>query len=167
MITVGVIDAALTRELRRSVLRPELPAGAALPGDDLPAAVHLAAVARAGNDSDDRGDGDPVTALCTCFVYPDPCPWLPDRPAWHLRQMATLPQRRGEGLGGAVLEAAIAYVRHAGAELIWCNGRERAVPFYARHGFSPHGDVFTDERHTIAHQQLWRELSAAPTSSER
>jgi GNAT superfamily N-acetyltransferase len=162
MVTVGVIDEALTRELRRSVLRPELPAGSALPGDDLPGAVHLGAAA----DGDGDGDGD-VTVLSTCFLYPDPCPWLPGRPAWHLRQMATLPHRRGEGLGGAVLDAAVAYAHEAGAELLWCNARERAVPFYLRHGFAPHGPIFSDERHTVPHQRLWRELSPAPTSSER
>jgi GNAT superfamily N-acetyltransferase len=166
MITVGVVDEALTRELRRSVLRPELPAGAALPGDDLPGAVHLAALARAG-DRDDEDDDTAVTALSTCFIYPDPCPWLPGRSAWHLRQMATLAHRRGAGLGASVLQAAATYAHDAGAGLLWCNARERAVPLYTRHGFTPHGEVFTDERHPIPHQQLWRELSAAPTSSER
>ena len=67
-------------------------------------------------------------------------------------------QRRGQGIGAAVLAAAIDFVAAQGAPLIWCNARESAVPFYARHGFSGHGEIFTDERHPIPHLRMWREL---------
>ena len=155
-VTVGVVDPARTRELRRRVLRPHLAVDAPLPGDDLPAGVHVGA-------SDLDG-----TVLCTCFVYPDPCPWLTTRPdAWHLRQMATLPEHRGEGLGGQVVAAAVEYVRGEGAGLIWCYARETAVGFYAARGFTPHGPIFTEEQHQIPHQRMWRELRGPATSSER
>jgi GNAT superfamily N-acetyltransferase len=151
-INVEVVDETRTRELRRSVLRPHLPVGAPLPGDDLTDGVHFGAV-------DDDG-----TVACTCFVYPDPCPWRPDATAWHLRQMATQPDRRGEGLGAAVVEAAAAHAIAAGATILWCNARATAAGFYARLGFAAHGDVFTDERHVIPHFRMARELSAAPIS---
>jgi GNAT superfamily N-acetyltransferase len=151
---VGVVDEARTRELRRSVLRPNLAPGDRLPGDELADGVHLAVVA------------DDGTVLCTCFVYPDPCPWLPERAgSWHLRQMATLPTHRGQGLGAAVVRAAVDHVRAHGGELLWCNARETAVGFYRRQGFAIHGDVFADERHTIPHRRMWRELRAPATSS--
>jgi GNAT superfamily N-acetyltransferase len=150
---VRIVDATSTRELRRSVLRPNLEAGAPLPGDDLPGAVHFGAV-------DDDG-----TVACTCFLYRDPCPWRPDEPARHLRQMATLPDRRGQGLGAAVIAAAVQYASEAGARILWCNARASAAGFYARLGFVAHGDVFTDERHSIPHFRMARELSATPTSS--
>lgn len=151
---VGVVDEAATRQLRRSVLRPSLPPDTPLPGDELADGVHFGAV-----DDDARVVG-------TCFVYPDPCPWLPHiRGAWHLRQMATAPQRRGQGVGAAVLAAAVDFVAAQGAPLIWCNARESAVPFYARHGFSGHGELFTDERHPIPHLHMWRELSDRSASS--
>lgn len=143
---VGVVDEARTRELRRTVLRPNLPPGAPLPGDDVPDGVHFAA--------EDEGG----TVVCTCFVYPDACPWLPDVPAWHLRQMATAEGFRSRGIGAQVLAAAIEHVTADGAEVLWCNARERAVPFYARHGFRGHGEIFTDERHTIPHLRMWRPL---------
>jgi predicted GNAT family N-acyltransferase len=152
--TVRVIDGSRTRELRRAVLRPNLPPGAPLPGDDVPDAVHVGAV---------DPDG---TVTCTCFVYPEPCPWQPGRPAWHLRQMATAPERRGQGLGAAVVDAAAAYAAERGAEVLWCNARETAAGFYARIGFVAHGDVFTDAQHTIPHVRMARELAVAPTSSE-
>lgn len=143
---VGPVEETLTRELRRSVLRPNLPPGATLPGDDVPDAAHFGAI-------DDDG-----AVLCTCFVYPDPCPWLPDAPAWRLRQMATAEGLRGRGIGGQVVEAAAEYVRARGATVLWCNARERAVAFYRRHGFVGHGEIFTDERHTIPHLRMWRSL---------
>jgi GNAT superfamily N-acetyltransferase len=145
---VEIVDEARTRALRRTVLRPNLPPDAPLPGDELADAVHLAA-----------GEGDEVVG--TCFIYPEPCPWQPERPhAWHLRQMATAEGRRGRGVGAAVLQAALDAARARGGELLWCNARETAVGFYRRHGLLSHGEVFTDEHHPIPHRRMWRDLSA-------
>jgi GNAT superfamily N-acetyltransferase len=141
---IEVVEPATTRELRRSVLRPTLPVGAALPGDDRPDAVHIGAVV----------DG---RVLSTCFVFVEPCPWAPQvTPAWHLRQMATAPDVRGRGLGGAVLEAALAHARAAGGRALWAAVREPAVAFYARHGLERHGEIFVDPQHPIPHQHMWR-----------
>ena len=163
MIAVQVVEPARTRELRRAVLRPHLPAGAPMPGDDRPDAIHLGAVV----------DG---AVLSTCFVVVEPCPWRPAEPGaapvdWHLRQMATAPEARGQGLGGAVLDAALELARERAGRLLWANVREPAVAFYRRHGLQPHGEVFTDERHPIPHLRMWRDLMGpvqpdpSPTSS--
>jgi GNAT superfamily N-acetyltransferase len=154
MSDVLVVDGALTRELRRSVLRPHLTLADALPGDDLPDAVHLAAVE----------DGRP---LCTCFIFADACPWRPGEDAWHLRQMATAPDAQGRGHGRAVVAAAMAYARERGATVLWCNARATAAGFYERCGMRPHGEVFTDEAHPIPHLRMWVPLEpgGAVTSS--
>ena len=154
MISVEVVAEERTRELRRRVLRPELAPGDPLPGDELSGAgVHLAAVDAAG------------AVLCTCFVYPDAPSWLPDRAdAWHLRQMATDPEHRGQSLGRAVLTATLDYVHARGGTLLWCNARVSAAGFYARQGFAVHGDQFVDDR-GVPHLRMWRELPARPTSS--
>ncbi|PZS20445.1 MAG: N-acetyltransferase [Pseudonocardiales bacterium] len=153
-VRVEVLAEERTRTLRRAVLRPDLPPDAPLPGDELSGGVHLAAV---------DGDG---AVLGTCFVYPDPCPWLPERAdAWRLRQMATADGHRGRGIGGAVVQAGIEYATAQGARLLWCNAREPAVPFYQRHGFAIQGAVFTNERHPIPHQRMWRELSPQTRAS--
>jgi GNAT superfamily N-acetyltransferase len=147
VITVAVVDPARTRELRRSVLRPHLSPADPLPGDELGEAVHLAALAADG------------TVLSTCFVFPNACPWRPERPgAWQLRQMATSPGHRGEGHGAAVVAAAMEQVRARGGALVWCHAREQAAGFYARLGFRPHGPVFTDEQHSIPHRSMWRDV---------
>lgn len=144
---VGVVDATVTRELRRAVLRPHLVPGAALPGDDLSECVHIAA-------RDDEG-----TVVGTCFVHPEPCPWLLGaQGGWRLRQMATAPDRRGQGVGAAVLDAAVEYTRGRGAPLLWCHAREQAVRFYARNGFRAFGAIFIDAEHPIAHLRMWRDL---------
>jgi len=117
-VNVEVVEEWRTRDLRRAVLRPNLPPDVPLPGDGLADGVHLAAV-------DDDG-----IVLGTCFVYPHGCPWQPDRvAAWHLRQMATAEGHRGLGIGGAVLEAAAAYVlaRRVAIAVVQCPGTRRAV----------------------------------------
>jgi phosphoribosylformimino-5-aminoimidazole carboxamide ribotide isomerase len=150
---VGVVDPAATRELRRTVLRPDHAPGDALPGDGLADGVHIGV----------RDDGG--TVLATCFVFPDPCPWLHAQDAWHLRQMATAPSRRGQGIGALVLDGAVDYVRAQGGPLIWCHARETAVGFYARHGFTGFGDIFIDPEHPIPRLRMWRELSPSLGSS--
>jgi GNAT superfamily N-acetyltransferase len=128
--------------------------GEAQPGDDDRGLVHFAAL-------DDAG-----TVVSTCYIYPDPCPWQPTEPtepaapaAWHLRQMATADGHRGQGAGAAVLDAVIAHITGEGGGILWCNARERAVPFYRRGGFIGEGAIFTDERHQIPHLKMWRTVA--------
>lgn len=146
MVRVAVVDEASTRDLRRRVLRPQLPPDAPLPGDDLPDGVHLAAL------------GDDGSVLCTCFVYADACPWLPERVGWRLRQMATDERHRGTGLGRAVVGLAVDLAVDRGGEVLWCNARQVAAGFYARCGFVGHGAIFTDEQHPIPHRRMARLL---------
>lgn len=151
-LDVRVIDADTSRELRRSVLRPDWPVGSALPGDDEPGVVHLGAFV----------DGE---LRSTCLVFPQPCPWLsttgteplpPAGAAWRLRSMATDPAARHRGGGSAVLDAAMAKVRAAGGAVLWCFAREGALGFYREHGFAAAGEPFDD--HGIAHVPMWRHL---------
>ena len=62
----------------------------------------------------------------------------------QLRGMATVPEMRSKGLGGALLEAALHEweERHDAARPLWCNARIRAVPFYERHRFVGEGEPF-------------------------
>lgn len=153
MVRTAVVDAATTTELRRSVLRPTWPAGATMHGDDDPAAVHVAAF-----------DDDQVVGACV--LLPAAFPLAPHEPhAWQLRGMATAEGRRGEGIGAAVLTAAEQCVRIRGGRLLWCQARDTAIEFYARHGFTGHGDHFAHAETGIMHQLMCRELSDQPTAS--
>jgi GNAT superfamily N-acetyltransferase len=153
VIHVGLIDGADSRELRRRVLRPNLTPQDPLPGDELTDGVHIGAV-----------DGE--TVVGTCYVAPAPCYWRPDGvDAWRLRQMATAPERQGQGIGSAVLRAAVDHLGRIGVSLVWCHAREAAVDFYTRHGFRGYGEIFLDPEHPIPHLRMARELPPASTSS--
>lgn len=62
----------------------------------------------------------------------------------QLRGMATAPELRSQGLGGALLNVAIRdwEERADAVRPLWCNARIRAVPFYERHGFVGEGEPF-------------------------
>jgi GNAT superfamily N-acetyltransferase len=143
-LTVRIVEAAHSRELRRSVLRPQFAPGSMLPGDDEPGSVHLGAF-------------DGSTLVSACAVFPQSCPWQPGRPAWRLRSMATEPTARGTGAGSAVLRSAAGVARGHGAEVLWCQARVPAVGFYLRCGWQLHGELF----HTDygPHRYMWTELS--------
>jgi GNAT superfamily N-acetyltransferase len=98
------------------------------PGDDSPDAGHFAAVT-----------GGVVVGIAT--VYREAAPWAPGTPdAWRLRGMATDERHRGEGIGAALLGAALAHARDHGGATVWCNARLPAVGFYLRAGFETRGE---------------------------
>jgi GNAT superfamily N-acetyltransferase len=147
-VRVEVVDGAITQELRRAVLRPNWPVGAAMHGDDNPDAVYIGALDDAGR------------LLGTCLVMPQPYPPHPDRAhAWRLRGMATDAQLRSRGIGAAVLAKAMEEIRSRGGRLVWCDARTSAVAFYRRHGFATEGPEFMHEESGLPHYRMWRELS--------
>ena len=155
--SVVIVDGALTRELRRRVLRPALSPADPLPGDELAGVIHLAVLR----------DGQ---AQSTGWIVRAPCPWLGDERSgadsaaaldhsWQFRQLATLESRRGEGLASAVVTAALELLRSTtAAEVLWCYAREQAQPLYARLGFRSWGPLFTDEDHPRPHRRMWRRV---------
>jgi GNAT superfamily N-acetyltransferase len=146
--TTEVIEGQLSRELRRSVLRPNHPLGALLPGDDQADVVHLGAFA-------DTGAGRVLASAC--LIFPQQCPWLPERDSWRLRSMATDPAWRATGAGSEILSAARHIVTRAGADVLWCLAREPAIAFYRRNGFVEFGELFDTE--LGPHKRMWQELA--------
>lgn len=130
-IRVVELSAEDTHHLRRTVLRDHLPgADVAHAADDAPGTFHLGV----------RGaDGAPV-AVASFSVEPGPI--TDGRSAVRLRGMAVAPERRGEGLGRAVVAAAVDRLRAGGVEVCWANARSTAVDFYLRLGFTAVGGEF-------------------------
>jgi GNAT superfamily N-acetyltransferase len=149
-LSVRQVTAADSRELRRSVLRPGLPSGSVLPGDDQPGVVHLAAY-----------DGDNL--LSACLIFPEQCPWLPGEHAWRLRGMATDPQHLGAGAGTAVLGEAVRIARQDSATAMWCLARETAVGFYRRNGWTAFQTMFDTE--IGPHLRMWVRLAPAGSAA--
>lgn len=146
-IHVERVPADLSYELRHRVLRPhQRVQDMRFPGDDETRAGTYAAF----------GPADEVIGVAT--VRPEACPWLPDETeAWRLRGMATAEGRRGGGVGGAVLRAAIDHAVREGGTLLWCNARVPAQRFYERAGFTVHGDPWEDPK-IGPHVAMWRRI---------
>lgn len=142
-LSARVVDPDLTRQLRRTVLRPRFSPDQPLPGDDQPGAVHL-------------GVFDGSSLVSACLIFPQACEWQPGRPAWRLRSMATDPAARGTGAGTAVARAAAEVARERGGELLWCEARESAVGFYLRCGWQLHGQRFSTDYGP--HRYMWLPL---------
>lgn len=121
---IRAVDPAVTRALRRRVLRPHESLEELATHE--PPGVH--AVAAFSQDGD----------LVACgFVCPDGGPG-----AWRVRGMATDPRHRGRGLGARILAELVEHAVAQGATRVWCNARTPAVGLYARAGFEPESDEF-------------------------
>ncbi|MFC5720120.1 GNAT family N-acetyltransferase [Streptomyces gamaensis] len=132
-IRTAVVPVAEIFGLRHPVLRPGLPAEAAVyPEDGDPRTFHVAAYDGAGA----------VRACVTFFPDPFPHPAPGTDAAWRFRGMGSHPDVRGLGYGAAVLRAGLAEAAARGAGLVWCNGRTSARGFYERLGFTATGEEF-------------------------
>jgi GNAT superfamily N-acetyltransferase len=131
VIGVRWIDLRTARQLRHQLLRPHQdPWEIAFDGDDDADAAHLGAF-----------EDDALVGIAS--VMREPPPWDPDAArAWRLRGMGTLPEVRGQGYGGALLERCLAHATDQGGDLAWCTARVPAAGFYRRFGFESVGDVF-------------------------
>lgn len=140
------IRAAETHALRLPILRAGLPPeSACFPGDDAAETIHFGAFA-----------GERLVGIATLLRAP-----LPEHPelfrAWQLRGMATLPEVRGQGRGRDLLLAALHHAREQSGDVLWCNARVPAVPFYERHGLAILGAEF--EIPTAGpHRRMWISL---------
>lgn len=65
-----------------------------------------------------------------------------ERDAWQLRGMASAPERRGEGIGRALLDFAERELPLLGPGVFWCNARASAAPFYEKMGWRVVSDRF-------------------------
>jgi GNAT superfamily N-acetyltransferase len=133
-VDVAAVAEEVTLPLRRSVLRPHM------------TIEELARAGHAGPDAlwcaayDDIGE-----IVGTGSVSRGSPPWALDESAWRIRAMAVAPERRGRGIGSAVLAMLVDHVRRHGGCLTWCYARMPARAFYARAGFVAVGDVFQIE----------------------
>jgi GNAT superfamily N-acetyltransferase len=123
LIEVREVPIAVTRPLRRAVLRPhetlaELTAGEA------PGTIALGGFVEA-------------ELVGVGLITPSP-----SAEGWRVRGMATAPRWRGQGVGSAVLAALVARARAADASRVWCNARTPALSLYERAGFVREGEEF-------------------------
>jgi GNAT superfamily N-acetyltransferase len=124
------IQAQETWPLRHHVLRPNgTREDCVFPHDTDETTFHLAILK----------DGRPA---CIGSFYRESGPVLQGNVQYRLRGMATEPLLRGQGLGAQLITSALAHLRTLHADLLWCNARENAMPFYRKLGFTIHGERF-------------------------
>ncbi|HEX4842368.1 MAG TPA: GNAT family N-acetyltransferase [Limnobacter sp.] len=90
--------------------------------------------------------------------------WLGERPVGTARllssgkigRMAVLPAHRGQGIGGALLQALLKIAMQQGFTVVRLSAQQHAVPFYRRHGFEADADPHTEVG--IAHQWMCKKL---------
>ncbi len=78
---------------------------------------------------------------------------LPDA---HIGRMAVLRECRGTGVGSGILERLVEAARRRGDREVVLSAQVHAMPFYARHGFSPLGAVYQEAG--IPHQDMRKAL---------
>lgn len=91
--------------------------------------------------------------------YPEKHPALSGWKQFRLRGMATHPEFRGRGAGRRLLRFALEHLEGQQVDVLWCNAREVAVPFYEAMGFKVSGDAF-DIPGIGLHYLMWRKVQA-------
>lgn len=77
-------------------------------------------------------------------------------PDGHVGRMAVLESWRGQGVGGAMLEALLRLAHDRGIRRVRLNAQSRAIAFYRRHGFAAEGEEFIEAG--IPHRSMWRDV---------
>ncbi len=67
---------------------------------------------------------------------------FPHKKQYRLRAMATDPLTRGKGYGKFVIDFAITILQEKKIDLLWCDARLVAVPFYHKLGFKTKGEQY-------------------------
>ncbi len=91
-----------------------------------------------GGAETDRGDAEPIGFVGFELDHGD---YERDRTRGTVSNLFVVPEHRGEGVGSALLDAAEAALREAGAETVALEalaGNERARAFYAERGYDRH-----------------------------
>jgi hypothetical protein len=127
---VTFITAEQTLPLRHSVLKPHLRLEeCVMPEDYLSTSFHLGVTF-----------GENIVSVATFILerHPDLAGGFP----YRLRGMATEPKYQRQGMGAIILQEAIVHLKNLKCDLLWCNARKRAFPFYEALGFQYYGPMF-------------------------
>ena len=148
-LPVEEVGVEATYDLRARVLREghENPA-VRFATDDHPSALHLAL-------RDERGQ--PVAIVS---AVPAATEHRPGRRAWRLRGMAVEPSLQHTGLGSRLLHEVVQRCADAGAEVVWADGRDSALGFYRRRGWSVEGAGY--DKVGIPHHTVVLDLPGHP-----
>ncbi len=127
---IELITSDQTLDLRHKVLKPFLSKKECLtPEDFLPTTTHF------GLFYNDR-------LISTASVFPESNIDLHCGFPYRLRGMASDINYQGQGFGGALLMSIIDFLKDKRCDMLWCNARIKAFPFYKSNGFQFSGEMF-------------------------
>lgn len=142
---VHFITAAEALELRWKILRAHLPREKSIyPTDEDPAGFHLA-----------YKENNQVLTVATFF--PEIYEKVVAKNPFRLRGMATREDFQGRGLGSIVMKKSFEILQEKKCDLLWCNARVRAIPFYSRLGLIEASPLFEMEGigpHKVMYKRL-------------
>jgi len=147
-LSIVAITVDATYDLRRRLLRTGTPStDPSFPGDDAPGVRHYGAL-----------DDNTSALVGVVTSMPKATPWRDGAVAVQLRGMAVEPDRQGQGIGRALLDALVTDARHAGASVVWANARVSALTFYTAAGMVAVGEVFVPTETALAHRLVLLDL---------
>lgn len=134
-IKIQLVSAEQIYPLRHRILRPGQDFAKSVYADDsLPTTFHVAAFI-----------DDVMVGVATFSVesHKDLAKMKANAKApYRLRGMATDTHLHKRGVGAAVLQFSFEELNRRGCDLLWCNARKIAFPFYEKLGFSYLGEMF-------------------------
>lgn len=81
--------------------------------------------------------GERIVGMAWVALVPRvPTPTAPERASGDVQCVYVVPEERGAGVGGRLLEAVVARARESGVERLTVHSSGRAVPAYVRAGFA-------------------------------
>ncbi len=140
---VKVIAPSQTYPLRHLVLWPhiEKESDCTIDIDSEPDAFHLGVF-----------EGEHLVSIGSFFSASSPK--INSQKPYRLRAMATHPDFRGRDAGKALIEFGIGLLKEKKADVLWCDARLKAVPFYQKLGFSALDEIY-EVRNIGPHKFMW------------
>lgn len=127
---VREIEAEDTYWLRQEILRPGKPIETChFNGDHEEPSFHLGAFVEGKLAS-------------VASFYLENHPQFENQVQYRLRGMATLPEFRKKGLSASLIKTGVPIIKKNQANLLWCNARTGAEPFYHKVGFHTCSNIF-------------------------
>jgi ribosomal protein S18 acetylase RimI-like enzyme len=145
-IGVRALHASETKPLRHLVLWPHIEneSDCVMSIDDDHETLHLGCIV-----------DDIVASVGT--IYPESSAKIQATRPYRLRAMATHPDYRRQHLGEMLLQHAFKTLLARGCDVLWCDARLVAVPFYTSLGFRVLPEIY-DVPLIGPHQFMWKEI---------
>lgn len=127
-MTIKIIKPEDTFEIRKKVLRENIPLPFEFPGDF-------------DNDTTHFGFFVDEKLVSVATILKSSHPYFEGN-QYQLRGMATLSEYQGKEIGSKLLTKIMNYLASENAEILWFNARIKALTFYQKLGFQTIGEVF-------------------------